>query len=132
MIIDSSVIIAYFYEQDSQHDKARMILDDLFEKEQKICFTDFVFSEIITVINLRAGYEKAKMVSDKLLNNKDVNLLCTDFDVFRKTMKRFESKITKLSFVDISLIEVAHEQDKKLITFDRELQKEYAKTLISQ
>jgi predicted nucleic acid-binding protein len=125
MLIDSSVFIAYFYKEDSQHLKAVKLLEDLFYDRHYFFYTDYVFSEVIAILNRKAGYPIAKIVADHLFYNGQCSIIYTDPAIFYKVRNRFCDQKTELSFVDLSLIEIAQERKMDLVTFDQNLESEY-------
>ena len=125
IFIDSSVIIAYKNVDDINHDKSVDILNRLIAgKYRKGVISEFVFSEITTVIALRLNRDAAIEAGDILLNAKEIEIIKAS-DVFEKAWDIFRNQTnTKLSFVDASnlaCMELA--KINKIATFDKDFLK---------
>ena len=125
IFLDSSVIIAYKNVDDTNHEKAVEIFQKLSKGEfGKGVISEFIFSEVTTVLLLRRGLEVAETVGDILHDAKEIEIIKAS-DLFERTWKIFTSqKNTVFSFVDSSNL-ACMEQMKisKIATFDKDFLK---------
>jgi predicted nucleic acid-binding protein len=119
-IFDSNIWIAYFHEEDNQHEKAREIF---LETKYPIAITEYIIIETCNVLLAKTQKENANSFIDFALDNEDVVLLLSNGGLFFETISRFRQKTNrKLSFVDLSLACLG--KDHKIVTFDRKLNNE--------
>ena len=118
-LVDSSVIIAAFRQNETCHKQALNIL----QAAEKIIILDLVLSEILTVIKMREGLEVAKKVADFLTCNEDVMIEKLDDDGYEETLNFFKNNKNKLSFVDTALLIFGKVKKITLTTFDKDLGK---------
>ena len=125
IFLDSSVIIAYKNADDTNHEKAVEIFQKLSKGEfGKGVISEFIFSEVTTVLLLRRGLEVAETVGNILHDAKEIEIIKAS-DLFERTWKIFTSqKNTVFSFVDSSNL-ACMEQMKisKIATFDKDFLK---------
>ncbi len=119
VIIDSSVWVAFFNKNDSQHDKAKKIFNGL---KLKVILPEYVFIEVSTILLMKAGKKIAEKFIEIAQDNSDVEIYLSNGDLFLDTVRLFKNSAQKkLSFVDISLLFLS--ESYKIITFDKNLQK---------
>lgn len=82
---------------------------------------DFIIDEVVTVLQLKAGYEKASMVLELLLNNESVEFQSTPKEEFFEIAEYFKKQKSKLSFTDCSIVLLARRSGARIITFDKKL-----------
>lgn len=125
IFLDSSVIIAYKNADDTNHIKAVEIFQKLSKGEfGKGVISEFIFSEVTTVLLLRKGLKVAENVGNILLDAKEIEIIKAS-DLFERTWEVFNSqKNTVFSFVDASNL-ACMEQMKisKIATFDKDFLK---------
>ncbi|MBR5504587.1 MAG: type II toxin-antitoxin system VapC family toxin [Methanobrevibacter sp.] len=133
--LDTSFILSLILDSDSNHEKAINLLNILNED----CYiNNNVLNEVLTLIGRKLNVFDAKEVyfalidSFTLLNEYNIN------DYNNKTFEIFEenigenSKKTKLSFTDSSIILTMNEYDiDKLVSFDEEFKRINGITLIN-
>lgn len=122
IFLDSSAIIAYKNADDKNHKKAVNIFQKLNAGEYGIgVISEFVFSEVTTVLALRKSMEAAKEVGTVLLEAKEIEIIKAS-EVFERTWEIFSNqKDTGLSFVDASNLACMELRIiRKLATFDRD------------
>lgn len=125
IFLDSSVIIAYKNADDVNHRKAVEIFQQLNEgKYGTGVISEFIFSEVTTVLALRKSMDAAKEVGNVLLNAREIEIMKAS-DVFERAWEIFtDQKNTALSFVDASnLACMEYKKIKKIATFDRDFLK---------
>lgn len=123
VILDSSVVIAYFRKNELDHKRA----EEIFSKNEILIIPDVVLIEVLTIIKMKEGYERAGQVVDFLLNCEGIMIVPTDEDIFMSAIGHFISHDNHLSLVDTQLFKFAKEEQISLITFDKELAKLAAK-----
>lgn len=123
VILDSSIIIAYFRKNELDHKKA----EGIFDAHETLIIPDIVVTEVLTIIKMKEGYERAGQVVDFLLNCEGIMIVPTDEDIFMSAIGHFISHDNRLSLVDTQLFKFAKEEQIPLITFDKELAKLAAK-----
>ena len=122
IFLDSSAIIAYKNADDKNHKKAANIFQKLNAGEYGIgVISEFVFSEVTTVLALRKSMEAAKEVGNVLLEAKEIEIMKAS-EVFEKTWEIFSNQEkTGLSFVDASNLACMEKRGiMKIATFDRD------------
>ena len=121
LLVDSSVLIAYYHEGDSQHEKASSAMQG--KNADRFLVNDCIIDEVATVLQIKAGREKAKLALDALLNTEAVVFQHTTEEEFFEIVEYFKSQKTKLSFTDCSIVLLARRSGAKVVTFDGKLQK---------
>lgn len=122
IFLDSSAIIAYKNADDKNHKKAANIFQKLNAGEYGIgVISEFVFSEVTTVLALRKSMEAAKEVGNVLLEAKEIEIMKAS-EVFERTWEIFSNQEkTGLSFVDASNLACMEKRGiMKIATFDRD------------
>lgn len=122
IFLDSSAIIAYKNADDINHKKAVNIFQKLNAGEYGIgVISEFVFSEVITVLALRKSLESAREVGNVLLEAKEIEIMKAS-EVFERTWKIFSNhENTGFSFVDASnLACMEMRKIRKIATFDKD------------
>lgn len=123
IFLDSSAIIAYKNADDINHKKAANIFQKLNAGEYGTgVISEFVFSEVTTVLALRKSMGTAKEVGNVLLEAKEIEIMKAS-EVFERAWEVFSNqKDTDLSFVDASNIACMElRKIRKIATFDRDL-----------
>lgn len=125
--LDTSFILALVLDSDSNHQKAVDLKGILNEK----CYiNNNVLNEVLTLTGRKLNIEYAKELyynlidSFELLNEYDIpNYTSETFKIFEANI-RTNSKKTKLSFTDSSIILTMKEHNiKNLVSFDNEFKK---------
>ncbi len=121
VLLDTSFLLAYFWEGDFHHSKALKATSHFEE------YTPFipvgVFQELLTVLTYKASSEEALQVSRILLGpNPPAQILRLDENYFEETVKLFqELHPHRFSYVDLSLIALSRDLDVPVLTFDKAL-----------
>ena len=125
LLLDSSFLIAYHNDRDVHHQKAKELMAELLDGSwSRVILLEYVFLEVMTVLQARRGLATANRVAAVLLSARELELLpCSDF--FLDTLETFRSQSdAALSFVDAALVTQALRHDNATIaTFDRGIQK---------
>ncbi len=125
IFLDSSVIIAYKNADDINHKKA----SDIFQKLNAGAYgmgviSEFVFSEVTTVLALRKSMDAAREVGNILLEAREIEIMKAS-EVFEKSWGIFtHQENTGLSFTDASNLACMEMRGiKKIATFDKDFVK---------
>jgi predicted nucleic acid-binding protein len=119
VLLDSSVIIAYFRENERDHKRAEKIFDE----NRELRIPDFVLSEVLTVLKIRESMGKMVQALEFLINSEGIEIFYTDEDMFDSALGHFAANKNALSFVDTVLLKISEAQKTPLMTFDKELAK---------
>ncbi len=122
IFLDSSAIIAYKNADDINHEKALAIFQKLNAGDYGIgVISEFVFSEVTTVLALRKSMEAAKEVGNILLEAREIEIMKAS-EVFERSWEMFsDQENTGLSFVDASnLACMEMRKIRKIATFDKD------------
>jgi uncharacterized protein len=122
ILLDSSFLIGFEVETDTNHAKARGLMHEVAEAAYgPAVISDYIFDEVVTVTFARTkSVSKARLVGDAMLRS--FRMLKVSDDVFQAAWSRFrEQKDTKFSFTDSTTVELMHQNGVRTIaTFDRE------------
>ncbi len=122
IFLDSSALIAYKNADDINHKKAVALFQKLNAGEYGIgVISEFVFSEVTTVLALRKSMEAAKEVGNVLLEAREIEIMKAS-DVFERSWEIFmNQENTALSFVDASNLACMEKRKiRKIATFDKD------------
>ncbi len=115
-LIDTSVFVAYFNDDDDLHERA-------LKRDYKHSSTNqLVFCEVANVLEKRIPDKKIVMDCLKQLLEK-VRLVALPEEELNETVREFSKHYGKLSFTDCSLLVQAKNLKAELITFDEKLAK---------
>ncbi len=123
VVVDSSVLVAYYWARDSQHTEAIRVMDEL--ASASLIVHPYVIQEVATVLTKRLGLSVAKRFLSEIREGSNVEIPWVDVQA---DMHAFRSVTTPLSFTDITLIRLARSTNTALITFDRKMLALFAKT----
>ena len=116
VVLDSSVILAFYNEIDRFHIEALQIADRL--EHTTSIIHPYVIQEVATLLTYRLGIETARQFLEDISGSENVLVPTVDAE---KDMAYFLRVNQKISFTDTALIRLAHEMDASLITFDRQM-----------
>jgi len=125
IFIDSSVLIAYFVEKDTNHNKAVNIIDQISKGKFESAFcSDYVFDETVTGTLVRSKSIKDAISAGNYIKS-SLEILKIGESTFDDSWKLFSNqKFTKFSFTDCTNISIMNEYDiKHIATFDNEFKK---------
>jgi predicted nucleic acid-binding protein len=114
LIIDTSVWISYFDEDDSNHKVARDTLD---KESAQVRVPEYILLEVVTVLRLKKLNDVAEKFI-RLATNPNVYLPAGTLGLEIAKVYN-DKKFTKLSFVDTGLALLSKEY--RVITFDKDL-----------
>lgn len=121
IVLDSSFIIAYHNQNDVHHESAREVMADLLDGTWGDgILLEYVFLEVVTVLQLRLGHEAAVSVGSLLLEARELSLVpCSE--LFLPALRVFRDQDNRgLSFVDSAIVAEARRHGSgHVATFDR-------------
>lgn len=119
MIIDSSVLVAFYNEKDVHHDKAVEIIAAL-DKETSF-ISDYIINETISVALRKIGLERAKGIAEFLMNKRNLIVGYTSQEDFKEVIEIFKNQSDGLSFVDCSIVHLSKTLGMEVASFDKNL-----------
>ncbi|MFH0713302.1 MAG: PIN domain-containing protein [Candidatus Micrarchaeota archaeon] len=120
MIIDTSVFIAFYDKQDPKHQKATELIRQA-DEQGKLFISDYIINETATVALRKMGIEKAKEITDTLINSEKIIVGYTTQEDFKEIVEIFKNQNDSLSFVDCSIILMAKSLNMEVASFDKNL-----------
>src|SRR3989344_2986762 len=117
IIIDSSIFCAYFNSNDIFHVKSTKLVNELMQgKHGPPIITDYIFDEVISIIQRKCSKQKALETGEYLLNS---SIILVNIEDFRKAWIVFK-KTELFSFTDCTIISTLESLNiKKLATYDK-------------
>lgn len=118
IVVDSNYYLALVNPLDSLHQNAVNITHQI-EKKQAV-ISDYIFSEITTVISQKISKQAAVELGSSLLNNPLIQMTTINHSLFLASWKIFlKLKQKNLSFVDCSILALMKQLNiKQLLSFD--------------
>ncbi len=121
IVLDSSFLIGYHNPRDVHHTAARQIMSRFHAEEWGGgLLLEYVFLEVVTVIQARLSLAAAVRFGDRLLGARELEFLpCSD--IFLPTVETFRLQSpTGLSFADAAIVTAARRNPPgHVATFDR-------------
>ena len=115
-IVDSSVLVASFLANDSQHEKAQRAL----KKLKNIGCPEYVVLEVANVLHNKKEHVLASSFLTLIEASSDISILLSTPTLLAETMELFRAdRFSKLSFVDAALVVLS--RDNEILTFDAAL-----------
>ena len=125
IVLDSSFLIAFYNERDSQHAATTALMERFLANEWGTrLLLEYVFLEVMTVLLVRRDAQVAAKVGRILLDARELEFVpCSDF--FPDTFAGFSSQSgTRLSFTDAAIVLCARSRaDGLVLTFDHEFRR---------
>jgi len=125
VLLDSSVLIAFFNPKDSQHKKGVKAFKNLEEQEALLYLHPLVVVETLTVLKQRINIILLKEIESIIFNREIFERVEFDLNI-RQNSQLIETfnKVKNISVVDAVLLMVSRELRLELLTFDFQLAKE--------
>ena len=115
-IIDSSVWVALFLSFDTQHKKAKKLINEV---KGSIIMPYYVLNEVVTVLTYKHSKEQGDNFLLYIEGNKDITL---SEQAIAKEISFYKKLTAKISFTDATLIMLSHSiKNSTLITFDTQM-----------
>jgi predicted nucleic acid-binding protein len=133
IVLDSSFLIAYHNTLDVHHGAAARVMVHLVAgKWGRASLLEYVFLEVVTVLERRLGHGKAVEAAHILLDSTEVDFVpCSD--LFVDALRTFESEESRgLSFADAAIATLARRNDPGFVaTFDGDFERLKGVTVVS-
>ena len=101
VFVDTSALVAVFFEKDQRHRESKAILTDLRAKRRRLVTTTDVFDETTTTLRRWAGYERAVTAGELLQRSALVDIIGVDDGLREEGWKLFRRhRIPRLSLTD--------------------------------
>lgn len=124
IFLDSSFLISFEVEKDSNHDKAVKIMRDILShKYGPPVISDYVFDETVTMTLAKTDLKKAVTAGKGMKISYEMKKV--DEGLFEESWKIFAEQIkTRLSFTDCTIISLMREKGiRNIATFDEDFKK---------
>jgi predicted nucleic acid-binding protein len=122
IVLDSSLLIAYYSVKDVHHVRASSFMERFHAGEfGRGLLLEYVFLEVVTVLAAKVGSVTAHESGRLLLEAAEFDFVpCSDF--FMDTWNQFRAqRETALSFVDAAIVALARRHGGVVASFDMEL-----------
>ena len=121
LVFDSSVWIALFVDSDTHHGAALQALE---QSVGQIYVPYIVIEEVATLLT----YKQSKEQADKFITfiKDDARTVAVDSTIERD-MELFLKNPRRMSFADIAIMAFASRMGLQLVTFDKEMKREFQK-----
>lgn len=121
ILVDSDIFVAINKSDDTNHVRAKKILESLFA--QQVCFvtTNYIFSEVVTVLSQKVGHASAvKFISDIKTPQSDLEVYWISLEIEEEAIEIFKEQTSKnTSFVDcINMAALQHNKWDSVFSFD--------------
>lgn len=124
VFLDTNILVALYNREDTLHQKAVNIFQELAKRKAKLVVSNYVLLEIFTILSQKAGKKKAIEFGKMIKDQKPFLIKRINEDLEEKTWNVFEKvKDKNLSYVDCSIITVILGGDYQLVTFDQKILK---------
>jgi predicted nucleic acid-binding protein len=120
IFIDANLFIAYANKDDVLHKNAVLLFEKIEQLKWGEYFTsDYIFNEVVGVINRKCGKEKAILIGDHILVN--LVIISVKDHIFKEAWKIFIESELSLNFVDCTNLAILKITNTRYIaTFDNE------------
>lgn len=122
IVADSSFLVAFFDEADSQHKKAVEDMKYIEEKKVDIMVSEHVLGETATILLYHASLGAAKLFLDYAQENFEIDP--ADGEHMPATIKIFINQNRQLSYIDASVVLLAKFLHLPVICYDENILKE--------
>ena len=123
LFVDTAAFLARFNPDDQNHDRALTVFDGIRAGEyvyRPLYTSRYVLSELVTLLNRRAGHDDAVRVLGTIRGSESFTVLTLDGTLFDRTCERFARyDDQQISFVDhTSAVLADHHDVDHVFTFD--------------
>ena len=123
LFVDTAAFLARFNPDDQNHDRALVVFDGIRSGEyvyRPLYTSRYVLSELVTLLNRRAGHDDAVRVLETIRKSESFTVLTLDGALFDRACERFARyDDQQISFVDHASAVLADHHDIDLVfTFD--------------
>jgi len=124
LLLDTSLLIAFFNDKDVFHSKAVEKFKEFEKQRRNLAISNYILNEAITVMLRRRNLQMSKQMLKFLLNYDKVEVFHVDEKGFFDIIEVFNNQKDTLSFVDCSIVWMAKKHGFAVATFDKNLEKE--------
>lgn len=124
MIVDSSFLISFYTQKDSNHEKAHKLMG---EHEYFLLFPDYVVAETATVLLYKNNLRISKMFLETVENTKTIKILESKPFDFLDILHIFKNQKKQLSFVDACVVYHATRMGLGVLCFDKNINAEISR-----
>lgn len=118
-VADTSALYALLFESDFHHEEAKK----LFEDPEMIIVPAEIWSETISLIHFRDGYESAREKGSFLLDLPHLDVRTSLERYVQEAWNRYLEAEGKLSYPDSVVVIWCEEEDGRPLAFDEKIQK---------
>lgn len=125
VFVDTSAIVAVFFEQDQRHEAAKTVLRDLRAARRKLVTTSDVFDETVTTLRRWAGGERAVTAGGLLRDSALMDIVPVDDELRESAWRLFRvHRMPKLSLTDCTSFATMNQLGvRTAFTFDEDFRK---------
>ncbi|MCX6703767.1 MAG: PIN domain-containing protein [Candidatus Zambryskibacteria bacterium] len=116
-IVDSSVFVAFYYKDDSDHNEALRVMTDL--EHKLLVVHPYVIQEVVTVLTYKAGNKTAGLFLQDIFDDAS-DIIIPPVTIYADA-EFFKSFSKKVSFTDATLIHLSKTLRIPVVTFDRQI-----------
>src|SRR5271157_2372175 len=115
-VLDTSFIVSLFLVQDMNHQNAEELAQN--NLDEQLLLPEPILQETLTVILYKVGIEKCREVYDRLVHNKQIEVVRFNQNESEEMARMFLDQKTKLSFQDMSVVYLSKKSKSMALTFD--------------
>jgi predicted nucleic acid-binding protein len=120
IVVDASVLIAYYHPSDAHFAAANAVIQDIATgRYGKALMLEYVFLETVTVLMSRLGQARAAVIGQSLVQSREMDFVpCSE--LFLDAFETFATPTgARLSFTDAAIVTIARHNDPPYVaTFD--------------
>lgn len=131
LFVDSDFFVATVKNDDLNYKKANLLLEKALDKSFSFCTSNYVFSEVVTVLSQRMGKEAAVRFIEMVNSESGYEIIRVNEDLEKEAIKIFRDQTSKnVSFVDCTNMAIMREDSKikAILSFDEVYRKNGLKT----
>lgn len=117
IIIDSSVLIAFYNAADAQHSKALVAAKGIIDKT--IYLHPFIIQEVVSVLTYKFGAIGTRGFINNILNSEDV--ITQSWVDVEEEINFFVHLDKKISLADSAIIRMSKDKNIPVLTFDKQI-----------
>jgi len=124
-IADTSLLYALFSKDDVHHKEAT----ERFKVPDPILIPAEIWSETISLIQYRQGYDMAVEAGEFLLDLPHVERICSRMDIVRSSWEIYKGTKGNLSIPDCVVLTLCDDRKASPLTFNKDINKYYSKKI---
>ncbi len=128
VLVDSSILVAFYNPRDSLHSTAVSLLKKLQKKSVRLVLHPLVVIETLTILRMKTDKERYLLCENNMLKSGIYNLIYIPYLPFpHSTAFSIFHEQNDISLVDATLIDYCRKEKKELLTFDKKMNAVYVK-----